>query len=135
MRVVIDTNIYLSGLIFPGSYSEQVLNLARMGQIEVFCSDFILSELKKNLIVKFQYSESQAGLFIDEILKFTQIVIPTSKVTVISNKIEDNKILECAISSKAEYLITGDKKHLLPLKSFQSVKILTAKEFIETFRQ
>ena len=86
MKVVLDTNIYLSGLIFPGSYHEQVLNLARMGQIEVFCSNFIVSELKKNLIVKFKYSESQAGLLIDEILKFTQIVIPAAKVTVIKNK-------------------------------------------------
>ena len=131
MKVVLDTNIYLSGLIFKGSYPEQVLNLARQRQIEVFSSDFILSEIKKNLVVKFKYTESQSGLFIDEILKFSQVVIPTSKVQIIQTKIEDNKILECAVDSKSKYLITGDKKHLLPLKSFQSVKIVSAKEFIE----
>ena len=64
MRIVIDTNIYLSGLIFPKSFPGQVLKMARTQKIEVYCSNFILDEIKKNLIIKFHYSEDMAEKFI-----------------------------------------------------------------------
>jgi len=135
MRVVLDTNIYLSGLNFPESFPGKVLRLARSKKIRVYCSKFIIDELKKNLIVKFDYEVSMAEKFIEEILKFVLIVRAQKKVKIISKKDDDNRILECALAAKAEYLVTGDKKHILPLKEFRGVRIISAKEFISNYNK
>ena len=130
MRVVLDTNIYLSGLAFPKSQPGKILDLARKQSIQVFCSQSILLEIKKNLIVKFNYTEEMAEKFIEEILKFVKIISPKVKVRIIKEKEDDNRILECAVAAEVEFLISGDKKHILPLKSFQKTKILSAWEFL-----
>lgn len=131
MKVVIDTNIYLSGLAFLESFPGQILKLVRAKKIQVYCSKFILGEIERNLIIKFGYSEEMAGKFIEEILKFVQIVNPKIRVAIIKEKQDDNRILECAVEAKADFLVSGDKKHLLPLKKFRRTEILSAKEFID----
>lgn len=131
MRVVIDTNIYLSGLAFPESYPGRILKLVRERKIQAYCSKFIIGEIKRNLIIKFGYSEEMAGKFIEEILKFVQIVNPKIRIAIIYEKQDDNRILECAVEAKADFLISGDKKHLLPLKKFRGIEIISAREFIE----
>ena len=130
MKIVIDTNIYLSGLIFPESFPGKVLMLARRGKIQVYCSKFILDEIERNLMVKFGYSDAETQKFIDEILKFVQVIQPQIKLDIVKEKKEDNNILECAIVSKATYLITGDKKHILPLKKIEKTRIVSAREFV-----
>lgn len=129
MRVVIDTNIYLSGAAFPENFPGKVLKLAMAKKIEVYCSKFIVDEIKKNLIVKFGYSESWANKFIDEILKFVKIIRPKIHLNMISEKDDDNRILEVAKAARAHFLITGDKKHILPLAKINNTKIISAKEF------
>jgi len=131
MKVVIDTNIYLSGLIFPKSPPGKILELARQKKIEVYISDFILYEIRKVLVIKFDYTEEMAGKFIEEILKFTKIIRPGIKVNEIKDKKDDNHILECAVSAKADYLVSGDKKHILTLKIYRKIKIINARDFLE----
>jgi uncharacterized protein len=130
MKVVIDTNIYLSGLLFSDSFPDRVLKLAKSSKIQVFTSPFILSEIKKNLINKFDFSEASAEPMILEILKFTKAIAPQNKISIIKEKESDNRILECAVAARADFLITGDKKHILKLKEFRGIKIVSAKEFI-----
>lgn len=130
MKVVLDTYIYLSGLIFPKTNPWKILVLARNRKITVFCSRFILEEIKKILVIKFNYPEAIAQKFIDEILKFTKVISPTARISVIKTKDDDNRILECALSAKADFLISGDKKHILPLKTIKNIKIISAKEFL-----
>lgn len=129
MKVVVDTNIYLSGLIFPESHPGKVLRLLRGSKIQVYCSKFILDEIRINLIIKFGYSEEYTEKFIEEILKYVQIVRPQIKINQIKEKDDDNRILEAAVEAKADFLVSGDKKHLLPLKNFHGIKIVSAKEF------
>ena len=129
MKVIFDTNIYLSGAAFPESFPGKVLQLAKARKLEVYCSKFILDEIKKNLIVKFGCSESWSEKFIEEILKFIKIIKPKIKLKIIKEKDDDNRILECALTVKANFLISGDKKHILPLKKINHTNIVTAKEF------
>jgi predicted nucleic acid-binding protein len=58
------------------------------------------------------------------------LVHPKNKVSVIKEKDDDNRILECAIEGRAQYLISGDRKHLLPVKEYQGIKILSPTEFL-----
>jgi putative PIN family toxin of toxin-antitoxin system len=135
MRVVLDSNIYLSGLIFPGSKPAMILNLANKGTFEVFCSDFIVDEIGRILIKKFGYDERTTDQFIGTFLKFVKIIIPQNKVEIIETKKDDNRILECALSARADYLITGDKKHILPLRKIGKIKIINPAEFIEILKE
>lgn len=131
MKVVLDSNIYLSGLIFSDSNPALILDFAQKGKFELYCSDFIIKEIHRNLIIKFGYNETMAEQFIEEILKITKIIIPRRKVKIIKVKKDDNRILECALAAKADYLVTGDKKHILPLRKIVGTKIISAADFVE----
>ncbi|PIS07990.1 putative toxin-antitoxin system toxin component, PIN family [Candidatus Berkelbacteria bacterium CG10_big_fil_rev_8_21_14_0_10_43_13] len=131
MKVVLDTNIYLSGLIFPNSKPSLVLDLAKEGKFEIYCSDFIIVEIERIFIAKFGYGQNTTDKIILEILKFVKVIQPDKKVDVIKSNADDNHILECAMSAQADYLVTGDKKHILPLKKFGTTKIVNASDFLE----
>jgi putative PIN family toxin of toxin-antitoxin system len=131
-RVVIDTNVIVSGLTFKGQPRE-VLELAWKGEIEVYISPFILRELTSTLKKDFGWSNDQIKDTIQRIKAKTCSIRPKVKVSVVKEKDDDNRILECAIEGNAQYLISGDKKHLLPLKQHRGIKILSPAQFLMLF--
>ena len=131
-RVVIDTNVIVSGLAFKGQPRE-VLDLAWKGEIEVYISPFILRELTGTLKKDFGWSNEQIKDTIQRIKAKTNSIRPKIKVSVVKEKDDDNRILECAIEGNAQYLISGDKKHLLPLKQYHGIKILSPAQFLMLF--
>lgn len=131
-RVVIDTNVFVSGLTFKGQPRE-VLDLAWKGEIEVYISPFILKELTGTLKKDFGWSNEQIRHTIQRIKSKTILIRPKIKVSVVKEKDDDNRILECAIDGKVWYLISGDKKHLLPLKQYQGIRILSPAQFLTLF--
>lgn len=128
-RVVIDTNVIVSGLNFSGN-ERQILELAREGKIEVYLSSFILAEVERILQNKFGWQTSRLEEAITDIRQWVGVVEPTARVTVIQRKDSDNRILECCLESQAQYLITGDQHDLLPLQTFQETKIMNAATFL-----
>ncbi len=128
-RVVIDTNVFVSGLTFKGKPRE-VLDLVWRGDIEAYISPFILRELEETLKKDFSWDRDQIKHTIEKIKAKAILVHPKSKVSVIKEKDDDNRILECAIEERVQYLISGDRKHLLPLKEYQGTKILSPAEFL-----
>ena len=131
-RVVIDTNVFVSGLTFKGQPRE-VLDLAWKGEIDVTISPFILKELMGTLKKDFGWSNEQIKNTIQRIKAKTISIRPKIKVSVVKEKDDDNRILECAIEGNVQYLISGDKKHLLPLKEYQGIKILSPAQFTMLF--
>ncbi len=93
-------------------------------------SPFILSEIERILRERFEWSEQNIHRVLNRIKRQTILVHPKAKVTIIKLKDDDNRILECAIEGRAQYIISGDKKHLLPLKEYQMTKILSPAEFL-----
>lgn len=129
-RVVIDTNVFVSGLNFAGKPGE-VLELFARGDIDVIISPFILSEIERILRERFDWSEGNIHRVLNRIKRQAILVHPKRRVTAVKWKDDDNRILECAIEGKVQYLISGDKKHLLPLKEYQGIKILSPAEFLK----
>jgi putative PIN family toxin of toxin-antitoxin system len=129
-RVVIDTNVFVSGLNFAGKPGE-VLELFIRGDIEVIISPFILSEIERILRERFDWIKGNIHRVLNRIKRQTILVHPKLKVTIIKRKDDDNRILECAIEGKVQYLISGDRKHLLPLKEYKGIKILSPAEFLK----
>jgi len=131
-KVAIDTNVFVSGLTFKGKPRE-VLDLVWRGDIEACISPFILRELEETLKKDFGWERDQIKDTIEKIKTKTILVHPKNKVSVIKEKDDDNRILECAIEGRVQYLISGDRKHLLPLKEYQRTKILSPAEFLKLF--
>lgn len=131
-KVVFDANIYLSAIIFGGN-PRQCLELARHKKIELFVSYHILLEVAKNLQNKFNWAEEEVEEVIIGISEFAALIFPQTTIKVIKDHPQDNKILEAAQEAKVDYIISGDKKHLLSLKKFKNIKIISAKEFLDLY--
>ena len=128
-KVVIDTNVFVSGLNFAGRPSE-VLELLMKGEIETFISPFILAELERILRERFEWRTEQIHRVLIRIKTKTIFIHPKVKISMIKEKDDDNRILECAVEAEVDYLISGDRKHLLPLKEYQGIKILSPTDFL-----
>ena len=133
-KVVIDTNVFVSGLTFKGK-PRRVLDLIWKGEIEVCVSSFILKELKETLEKDFAWERERIEETIERIKRETLQVQPKTKISVIKEKESDNRILECGVEGKAHYIISGDKRHLLPLKEYQGIKIISPAQFLRIISQ
>ena len=128
-RVLLDTNIYISAILFGGKPRE-ILNLVRSGELEVVVSEHILWEIREVLSRKFKAPESRLNAIEHDILNLARIIHVSSELNVISQNAADNKILACAVDGHADAIITGDN-HLLVLKKYQNILILYPQEFIK----
>ncbi|MBI5027029.1 MAG: putative toxin-antitoxin system toxin component, PIN family [Nitrospirae bacterium] len=129
MRVILDTNVYISAMLFGGK-CEEILKLANQSLFEVVISKKILYEIKSVLKEKFHWTDKQIAEVIKYIKSITTIVNPDISLAIIKEDPADNKIIECAVASNATYIVTGDKHHLLSIKEYSGIKILSPIEFL-----
>lgn len=129
-KVLFDSNIYISAIIFGGN-PRQCLELARKGEVNLFTSKAILLEIATNLQRKFDWEILDIKDVVEGISQFATIVSPRHRIKIIKTHPKDNKILEAALEAKVDFIISGDKKHLLSLKVFRGIKIISAKEFLD----
>jgi len=130
LRVTADTNIFISGLNFAG-IPRQILRLAESGAIRLAVSDNILDEVARVLgREKFGWPEVEIDRAVTQISRFTEHVEPKHRIDAIAADPSDDRILECAVASRSEYLVTGDK-HLLKLGRFGGTKIVKPADFLE----
>ena len=126
---VFDTNILFSGLGWRGS-AHQCLLLARKGLVESVTCQEILTELEAILRLKRKMSEDDIAKAIKEILLFSRLVRITNTLTGVVSDPDDHKVLECAVVGGATHIVTGDRRHLLPLGSYQGIAIVSADDFL-----
>jgi len=127
--VVLDTNVYISAVLFGGK-PEEIVKRSREGELNLVISEAILKEIAEILRRKFNWQNWQISETLDEIRGFATLVIPHKAISVIKEDAADNRILECALEGKAGYIVSGDEHHLLPLKEYQGIKILSATAFL-----
>ncbi|OGQ18604.1 MAG: putative toxin-antitoxin system toxin component, PIN family [Deltaproteobacteria bacterium RIFCSPHIGHO2_02_FULL_40_11] len=133
LKVCIDTNVWISGLLYSGVPAE-VVDLALKKKFELILSKFILDELEKKLIHKFELNPKLASQLIFRIAEVAALYEPKGLFHVVSNMHADNLILETAWIGKAQYLVTGDRKHLLPLEFFKNVEIISPSDFLKILK-
>lgn len=132
VNVVIDTNVYLSGIIFGGTPGK-VLELAKDKKIVVFTSPSILLEVADKLNKKLHWNEEKVETTLKAISKITEVIEPNIKLKAVKEDSSDNKVLECAVTANANYVVTGDK-HLLSLKEFEGTRIVPPSEFLRAIK-
>jgi putative PIN family toxin of toxin-antitoxin system len=133
LKVCIDTNIWISGIMFSGKPAE-VVTAAFNRKFEIVLSQVILDELERNLLNKFNFSRTNTKRLIRRILQVADLYEPSGTIRIIPNNHMDNLILETAFLGKAKFLVTGDREHLLPLQTFKHVKIVNSGDFLTAIK-
>ncbi len=127
VRVVFDTNILLSAFIFGGK-PEQLFEMARSQKIRLLTSPTILVEFASLLKGKFNWEDEDITDAIRTIGYSAELIKPALKIRILGDD-ADNRVLECAQTGKADYIVSGDR-HLLKLKKFQKIPIVKAADLI-----
>jgi len=134
VRITLDTNVLISSLVTAGGPADQVMQRVQKGEMELVLSNFILDELARVLTQKFNLPSKAVQSAVERIERMSIIIQPRTTISVIKEKDDDNRILECAIAGRVDFLITGDKKHILPLASIQGIPIVGVAEFLQKHR-
>jgi len=137
MRVVLDTNVLISGLLIPGGPPGKIVDLWTENKITVIVSQALIEEFFDVLLrPKFKRAgtviERQDLLICLLEMENSVFVFPKVHLHVVEEDPEDNHVLECALEGKVQYIISGDT-HLLALKEFQGISIVAPAEFITVF--
>jgi len=134
MLVVLDANVIISALHLPQSRLTRILTLVHAGKIDLTISPFILDEVKGVLVKKFGWTGDRAQEAKQLIRSMAVVIVdPKERISVIKGNDADNRILECAVEASADFLITGDKEHLLPLRHFRGIRIVSPAAFLELY--
>ncbi len=129
LRVVIDTNVVVSAIVWGGKPRELVLKL--LEQHTVILSPQMLAELNDVISRdKFGVKTFQVKRFLTDLTNKSKIVNSVGLFKIIVEDPDDNNILNAAYSGKADYIVTGDK-HLLALEKFKRTKIITVNKMLE----
>ncbi len=132
IRVVLDTNILISALLFKGELSK-IARLWKKGAIIPLFSKETFQEFRDVLTYpKFALTYDEIEVLIeDEVLPFFEIVDPVEEVSACKDP-DDDIFISCAVSGSAEYIISGDND-LLDLGEFRSIRIITPSALIKHF--
>lgn len=128
--VVFDTNILIAAVLSQHGSPSRCLKLAEEGKVQSVTCQEILDEFQEKLRFKFGYSRQRIRGEIKKLINYSQVATITNTLTVITADPDDNKIVECAVVGGATHIVTGDKKHLLPIGNYQGIAIVNAADFL-----
>jgi putative PIN family toxin of toxin-antitoxin system len=137
MIVVLDTNVWVSGILWKGPPHDVIIHAER-GDFSIATSMPLLDELFTVLSrEKFTQHIESAGVDIASIrsavVALAELWAIDQKITAITTDPDDNAVLECALAADAECIVSGDD-HLLSLKSFRDIPIVTPHEFLRILK-
>ena len=131
IRVVIDTNIFISSFFNPKGNPKRVIDLWKNRKITLCVTEEILEEYVE-VLARLGFSNEPE---LEELLRLFKkknnitYIASTPKFSLIKDDPSDDKFIECAVVANAQYIISGDK-HLLNLKTFRNISIISPSEFL-----
>jgi putative PIN family toxin of toxin-antitoxin system len=129
MRVVPDTNVLVSAIVFGGPPGE-IMALAAARQLQLILSPPLISELRRVLREKFEFSDDALYLAETLVRRAGIVVEPDRTLVLITEDPEDNRVLEAAAEGKVDAIISGDR-HLLTLKAYEGIPIMSPRQFLD----
>jgi uncharacterized protein len=130
VRVVLDTNVLIAALVFPGGQGDLALRRIIEGRDQLLLSAPILDELLSVLGRKFSRDAEELAHVAVFLSDLALTVKPRRRLRVVADD-PDNRILECALAGRAEAIVTGDKA-LLALREFRAIRLITLRSYLET---
>jgi len=128
-RVVVDSNVFVSALIFGGN-PRRLIHLAEQDFVELYTSELLRGEVERVLAIKFQWPSKRVASATNYLWSLTKCVEPQEIGTDCVDS-DDNRVLECAVEAQADWIVTGDQ-HLLVLHPYRGIAIVTPREFLDS---
>jgi putative PIN family toxin of toxin-antitoxin system len=128
--VTFDTNVYISALNFSRGKPKQLLQLAMDGVVRAAISDAIMQETLRVMREKFHATREDLQEAQAIIASCTERVVPTEALDVVKDDPDDNRIVECAVASGSDCIVTGDN-HLLRLGEYAGIKMVRVGDFLQ----
>ncbi len=128
MRAVFDTNIFISAFAIPGSRAETALIKVVEGHVQLAISQAIIHEILDVLARKFDRNREELARVAVYLSEVTEVVLPRRRLKVLRDE-PDNRILECAVTAKAEMIVTGDQA-MLDLREYRGIRIMSLRDFL-----
>lgn len=131
MRIVVDTNVLISGVFF-GGFPRKILSAVVLNKLTACATTEIVDEYEE--IVQEMIERKQGHInrnLLSPLIRAMEIIEPVTQVKM-SRDPDDDKFLGCAKDARALYIVSGDKD-LLVLEHFENIQIITAKEFCEKY--
>lgn len=131
LRVVVDTNVYISVFLYPERPIFQILQQAGKKQYQLLTSPAIIRELGRVMREDFEVDDRERILRLKQIARIAEIITPKITLEVIKEDPPDNRVLECAGEGRADLIVSGDR-HLRRLKVYQGIPIVSPIDFLRT---
>jgi putative PIN family toxin of toxin-antitoxin system len=131
LKVVFDTNIFISAFVIPGGKAEAAYSHALRKDFTLYSSVAILTETAQKLREKFGWQQDKITSLLKAIAKVAIVIKTEPHLHLLADE-PDNRVLECAEAAGADFIVTGDK-HLLFLKHFQNSDLVKLSDFLKKF--
>jgi putative PIN family toxin of toxin-antitoxin system len=135
VRIVIDTNVLLSGLLWHGA-PHTLFNQVRVGSVELMMSQTLLDELaevitRQKFAAILQHTTRTPERILNELRVFAEMVVAPPLPQPVCRDPDDDAVLACALAAQADLIVSGDAD-LLVLKQFQGIRIVTAAQAVKS---
>ena len=132
MRIVLDTNVFISGIFFSGPPS-QILNAWKNTKIQIVLSQEILKEYQRVAVsLADKFTTIDILPIIELVIIHGQFIDTKGFEVSVCDDPDDNKFIECAIASNNKIIVNGNK-HLLKVSGFQGITVLKPREFVDSY--
>ena len=132
LKVVFDTNVIVSAMLHKQGVPALLVKLALSRKIHPVYSPHLMLEYDEVLRrKKFRLPKKDVDEILGDLRNVGIEVFPTQTITLITKDPQDNRILEASLEAKADYIITGNRKHF-PFAKFKKTRIVTPREFLES---
>ncbi|OIP26976.1 MAG: putative toxin-antitoxin system toxin component, PIN family [Dehalococcoidia bacterium CG2_30_46_19] len=135
LKIVLDTNVFVSALINPRGKPAQILNYVFESKVRLFTSPSIIEELERvlsypKLVKRHGLEKQELKKFVSDLLSILSLVEGKKAIEVIAEDPADNNYLSCVVDAKADFIVSGDI-HLLNLREYEGIQIITPAQFLE----
>ena len=134
-RAVLDSSVLVSAFLKPGSVPATLLTRAREGAFSLVLSSYVIrgdrGRARPAEARRFGYTAKEVARYCRDLLAVAELVGELPEIDAVPNDPKDNPIVATAVAGKADYLVTGDRAHLLPLGEYQGVRMVSPRAFLE----
>lgn len=134
LKVVLDLNVLIAALLSDKGSSYELVHLCAEGKITGYVSKTMMSKFKEVIERDYKVPVERAEQMVEVLLQFLKLVEPDFKLKTVADDDEDNRIIECAVYTKADYLASWDP-HLTNLKEFQGIKIMNPGKLLDELKE
>lgn len=136
LRLVLDTNVVIAGLLWSGPPRRLIEMAVEGGKVELFGSPMLIDELTRTLAYdrlarRIDKMGANIPTLIEHYALLVSLVVPASVPRLVAGDADDDHVIAAAVAARAELIVTGDRKHLLPLGAHQGIAIITARKAVE----